>query len=151
MAAVAAKQEANDELVPAYTFEVYFGNQVKVGFAKVSNIGMGEEMDWIPDGDEGKSAVKEGKRHKHHRWDHIVLERGMSTGTNDEVIRKLIAGVHLYNVMIMLLFNGKPVRMFSIEEGVITRCSFSDMDALRSEVIIRTMEIQHTGIEEVTV
>ncbi|MBR1634748.1 MAG: phage tail protein [Lachnospiraceae bacterium] len=144
------KQETKDELVPAYTFEVYFGNQLKVGFAKVSNIGMGEDVDLIPDGDEGEIYMRREKRHRHHA-NYIVLERGMSTGTDDKAIRDFKPGVHLYNVMIMVHLNGEAVRMFSIETGVVTRCSFSDLDALRSEVMIRRMEIQHMGIEEVTV
>ena len=142
------------ELLPAYSFEVYFGNQVKIGFSRVSNLSFGQGINTILDGGKrGEYSMlrKSDRERRHRRLDTIVMERGVGTGADDEVIRELVSGVHLKNIMIKMLLQGKPVRMFAIDEGMITRCSFSDLDALRSEVLIRRLEIRHTGIEEVTV
>ena len=145
-----AEGKTVEELVPAYTFEVYFGNQLKVGFSQVSNLKIGQDVDLIPDGGNDTTYMRR-ERRKSRRADYIVLERGLSTGKDDQAIRDFKPGVHLYNVMISVLLNGKAVRMFAIEKGVVTQCSFSDLNALHSDVMVRRLEIRHMGIEEVTV
>ena len=82
------------------------------------------------------------------RKDIIVFERGVSTGSDDTSLRKLKPGTRVANLQIAVMHNDKMERTFNIEEGIIMRCTVSDLDALRSEVMIRRMEIQHTGIVE---
>ena len=44
--------------------------------------------------------------------------------------------------------DGKLKKSFYIEQGILTRVSFSDLDAMNSSIIIKTMEIAHTGLKE---
>ena len=42
--------------------------------------------------------------------------------------------------------NGEVYKELGFDEGMVTKCEFSDLDAMGNEVMIQKIEIAHTGL-----
>ncbi len=135
--------------VPNYNFEVQLGLTIKVNFSKISNLSFNREYDVITDGGNGDSMrfVEKPKR----KPDTLILSKGLTSDAGSSILSWLVAGVRIYDIMILVTCEGVARKIFYIEQGILTNISFSDLDAMRNEIIIKKMELQHTGIVEIPV
>ena len=87
----------------------------------------------------------------HRRPDRIVFEKGMQTGVSDALFAFISEGVKINNIMIFVKKGARTEKIFWIDQGIVTKRSFSDLDALRGTVLIKSMELAHTGLIELAV
>ena len=57
-------------------------------------------------------------------------------------------GLRIEGILILIKKNGKLKKSFYIEQGILTRITYSDLDAMSSSIIIKSMELAHTGLKE---
>ena len=145
------RQRADDPIT-ADQFEVYFGNSIKIGFSRISNISLGQDVSVITDfGNDDRHYYYKDKDDDDIGDNVIVLERGVSTDESDKLLRTYQAGVIIENLMIRINQNGKAIRMLSVKNAVVSKFGFSDLDASASSVMMRRLEIRHDGIEELDI
>ncbi len=135
-----------DDLLNAYEFEVQLGIMVKINFSKITNLSMAAEYNVYGDGGENSRMYFGGKPHR--TPDTIAFHKGWSTGLEAMVTSWLVPGLKINGIIILVKRNGTLKKSFYIEQGIITRVSFSDLDAMSSNIIIKTMELAHTGLKE---
>ena len=143
------KARTGDPLL-GFQFEVYFGNSTKIGFSRVSNISLGKTIHAVSDVGNHRRRYYYRDRDEESRMGHnvLVLERGVSTDESDKLLRKYVAGVNIESMTIKILQNGKAVRMLAVNNAVVIKSGFSDLDASQTSVMMRRIEIRHSGIEE---
>lgn len=134
------------DLLNAYEFEVGIGPLITMSFSKITDLGRSGSLGVIGDG--GNNDTMHFYLKPRREPDTIRFERGWMTGVKSKVMSYLFEGVIVNNVMIMVKRNGKTEKTLSIERGVLTRISYSDLDASQSKILIKTLEIQHTGLKE---
>ena len=137
---------SHDNLIPNYSYSVLFDG-IKVGFSKVSNISGSAEIETIVNGGRNNEPIilRKPKRNP----DMLVFERGMRTSLSDTVLSFFKEGHKVDNITINVLRNGKTVRMFFVNGGIIVRREYSPLDALGSGVFLQALQIAHNGISEV--
>lgn len=139
-----------DSIIPSYSFSVYL-DSTKMSFSKVSNISGSIEIETITNGGFNDSPVVLRKPKKSP--DMLVLEKGVFTITNGEDIgiSAFKEGTKINSIMITVMRNSKAVRVFGASRGVIVKRQFSNLDAMKSEILLESLQIAHTGITEVAV
>ena len=132
------------EYLTSYVFEVQFGS-LKFSFSKVSNISSQTEYDVVADGGINDRMFLFEKPNR--RPDTISFERGIKLGKDAEAFL-VERGMKVHGIYIFVKKDGYTERTFFIEEGIVTGISYTDLDASRGEILIKKMEMQHTGIKE---
>ena len=144
------KQRDGDPIL-SNQFEVYFGNNTKIGFSRVSNISMSEDVDSIKDSGNDDNKYIFIDRDDRVGDNVLILERGVGTDKNDKLLRTYMNGLKFETLLIKINQNGKSVRMLSVRNPIISKFGYSDLDASGSSVLMRRIEITHDGIEEIDV
>jgi hypothetical protein len=134
------------DLIPGYEFTVQLGAIISINFTKISNMTSQGEFDVRGDGGNNERMFFSAKPHR--TPDTLTFHKGWATGLTSMVLSYLKPGLKIEGILIMVKKDGKLKKSFYIEQGIITRISYSDLDALNSSFIIKTMEIAHTGIQE---
>ena len=142
-------QRSRDDYVSNYNFEVQLGQTIKVNFSKISNISSQKEYEVIADGGNtsGMYFFEKPKR----KPDTVIFSKGLATGAEADKLSWLVEGVKIYDIMILVTREGITKKILYIEQGILSKVSFSDLNAMQNEIIIKTMELQHTGIVEIPV
>lgn len=135
---------SNSEYITNYEFEVQFGTGIRISFSKVSNISSAREFEVIADGGNNNSMCFAEKAKR--RPDTISFQKGIMQNAGSEVLPWLAEGLKINEIMVIVKKEGEMKNIFFIEQGVITNITFSDLNALSAELIIKTMELQHTGL-----
>lgn len=138
-----------DSYVSNYSFEVQLGLVIKIGFSKVSNIVSEGEFEVIPDG--GNTDRMFFFEKPKRKPDTITFSKGLSTGLNAVAMSWLVQGLKVNDIMILVKEGGSTKKIFYIEQGILTKIAYSDLDAMSGGIFIKTMEMQHTGIVEVPI
>jgi len=146
---MAGNNRTGDEYVSNYSFEVQLGLVIKIGFAKITNISSEREYGIQADGGNNDRMFFYEKAKR--KPDVISFHKGLTTGVGAAILAWLVEGLKVNDIMILVKKNGSTEKIFFIEQGIVTKVSFSDFDALKGEVIIKTMEMQHTGVVEIPV
>lgn len=129
-------------------FEVQLGLNIKINFSKISGISSNKEYETIADGgNTGRMYFFEKPKRKP---DTVAFSKGLAIAA-DKALSWLAEGVKINDIMILVKEENLIKKIFYIEQGILTRISFSDLDAIHNEIIIKTMELQHTGIIEIPV
>ncbi|RKI44404.1 hypothetical protein D7V86_01665 [bacterium D16-51] len=136
-----------DSYVSNYSFEVQLGLVIKISFSRISNIASEGEVEVISDG--GNTDRMFFFEKPKRRPDTITFSKGLSKGLNAMVMSWLVQGLKVNDIMILVKKGGGIEKIFYIEQGILTKIAYSDLDAMRGEIIIKTMEMQHTGIVEI--
>ena len=136
-----------DEYLTNYTFEVQLGMS-KINFAKISNISTDLEYEIIGDG--GNNDRMQFFEKPNRRPDTIVFEKGLKK-ESDAGMAFVVVGMKFDNIMILVKKGMTTERIFFIEQGIVTRIGYTDLDAGRGEILIKRIELQHTGIVEMMV
>lgn len=135
------------EYVPNYVFEVWFGKSVKVSFSKVSNLSNSIETRIMIDGANNSRPYFSAK--PNHKPETITFEKGTEVVPQHTALYDLTPGVHVYNIMILVRKGEKVEKVFGIDEGIVTSVKYSDLDGMSGQILVRTIEIQHTGLLEI--
>ncbi len=132
-----------------YTFEVKLGIFLSLSFSRISNLSSELEYETIGEGGNNDKMVFLNKPHR--RPDRIVFEKGLQTGAMDAVYAFIAEGVKINNIMIFVKKDSKTEKIFWIDQGIVTKRSFSDLDAMKGTILIKSMELAHTGLIELAV
>lgn len=140
---------SGDAYVPNYNFEVQLGLSIKVSFSKISGISSNAEYGVIADGGnmDRMYFFEKPKR----KPDTLSFNKGLAAGLSTDILSLLVEGVKINDIMILVKRDERINRIFYIEQGILTKVSFSDLDAGHNEILVRTMELQHTGMVEIPV
>lgn len=122
-------------------------NGMPLGFSKVSNISSTMEFETVAEG--GLNDRVHYLPKPRQTLDKLVLEYGIASG---ELFRTtLTAGSELgMGIVIMVMpENGLvPTATYEAEWGIVTKWEIDTLDALSSGLLIKKVEISHTGLNE---
>lgn len=144
-----AKKRSDDKYVSNYEFEVQLGLMVKISFQKISNIASEGEFEIFADGGNNDRMYFFEKPKR--KPDHMIFTKGMATGAQSAILSCLVEGIKVNDIMILVKKNSRTEKVFYIEQGIISKVSFSDLDAQNGQVLIKSLEMQHTGVVEIPV
>ncbi|MCH5281435.1 MAG: phage tail protein [Lachnospiraceae bacterium] len=138
---------AGEKLLPSYNFLVTIGKEV-FSFSKVSNLVSQIEYETVLEGGNNDHPLLFPKQKS--TPDILILEKGVRERSTDQVFNSLMEGMHVELVTILLIKDDiHLLKAFFLKEGIITKRTFSDLDAMRYDLLIETMEIAHSGLVEV--
>lgn len=129
-----------------YQFSVSI-NGGSYGFAKVSNIAQELEYDSIQEGGRNWSPVFFRKPRTKH--DVLTLEKGVKAEKPNSKARLIQTGDVLRDVIITVGGGEEPYLKYTFDEGIVTKIELGGLDAKGQEILIRKIEIAHTGLERV--
>lgn len=136
-------------LLPGCNFLVAIGPEL-YSFSKVSNLAAEVEYETVQEG--GKNDWPHLFPKQKARADMLTLEKGVRERSINFAFNSLVEGMRVEQVTIMLVKNGiLPQKVFVINEGMITKRSFSNLDASSSNLFIETLEIAHSGLTEIPI
>ncbi|MFP3153552.1 phage tail protein [Lachnospiraceae bacterium ZAX-1] len=138
-----------ENYLPGYEFKVRIGLFVTLNFSKITNLSTEVEYESIGDG--GNNDKMRFYNKPKRKPDTIIFERGINTGISNTLYSLVIEGLKVSSVMIEVMLNGSMEKIFWIDEAMITKRSFTDLDASKSSVLIRRLEMIHTGLVEIEV
>lgn len=122
-------------------------NGMPLGFSKVSNISATMEFETVVEG--GVNDRVHYLPKPRQSMDKLVLEYGIASG---ELTRTtLAAGSELsMGIVIMVLPESGlvPTATYEAEWGIVTKWEIDTLDALSSGLLIKKVEISHTGLNE---
>ena len=112
-------------------------------FSKVTNITGKIETEAFEEGgyNESPRIFKKQKT----SLDTLVLEKGIQTSGNDSSIK---IGTPINAGAILVVHNGNISKVYGFEYGLITKWEIGELNALSSDILIRRVEISHTGLVE---
>ena len=134
------------DLITGYEFEVQLGMLITVNFTKISDMSSMGEFDVRADGGINDRMFFSPKPHR--TPDTLVFHKGWASGLASTVMSFLEPGLRIEGILILIKKNGKLKKSFYIEQGILTRITYSDLDAMSSSIIIKSMELAHTGLKE---
>lgn len=141
-------EDIRDALLANNQFLVTIG-PLSFSFSKVTNITDSLEYETIQEGGVNGSPVFLCKNKT--RPETIQLERGIQAGIGGVSMMTLTTGVPVYVVTIMVMKNKKISKIYYFEEGLITKWEVGNLDASAKEILIKTVEITHSGLHEMPV
>ena len=136
-------------LLPSCNFLVTIGQET-FSFSKVSNLVSQMEYETVCEGGNNDFPLLFPKQKT--KPDTLVLEKGVHESNCDTAFNSLAEGMWVEQVTIMLVKYGTLLeKVFVINKGMIVKRSFSNLDAGKSDLLIETLEIAHTGLVEVPI
>lgn len=130
-------------------FLVTIGQEI-FSFSKVSNLAAQVEYETVQEGGNNEYPLLFPKQKTNP--DTLILEKGVREWTVDPVFNSLWEGMQVEQVTILLFKYGILLRKaLFFKKGLIVKRTFSDLDALRGELLIETLEIAHSGLIEIPV
>ena len=122
-------------------------NGTPLGFSKVSNISATMEFETVAEG--GLNDRVHYLPKPRQTMDKLVLEYGIASG---ELLRTtLTAGSELsMGIVIMVMPEDGliPTATYEADWGIVTKWEIDTLDALDSGLLIKKVEISHTGLSE---
>lgn len=136
-----------DQLISNNRFMVSM-DALLFSFAKVTNISDTVETEVIQEG--GNNWAPELLLKPKSRAEVLVLERGVQTGPLAMASEKVLAlGNRVLAATIMVLDQNRNIsKVYGFEKGLITKWEVSSLDAMGNELLIRKLEISHSGLIE---
>lgn len=136
-----------DNLLSTYHFLVTIGQEI-FGFSKISNLESAIEYETVSEG--GNNAYPLLFPKQKTKPDTLILEKGIMDRSSGSFFESLTEGTHLEMVIILVTKGDDQLeKAFFFKEGIITKRSFSDLDAMKCELFIEKMEITHSGLVEI--
>lgn len=124
-------------------------NKTLMGFSKVSGLVMEMDSETYIEG--GKEAVPYVMQKKDAGAKVLTLEKGISKEYDNSILSFIEPGCHVDDILIIIIKNTYEIdKAFYIEEGIITKISYSDLDAGSGGIFMITLEISHTGLMEIS-
>lgn len=136
-----------EKLLPSYNFLVTIGQDI-YSFSKVSNLVAQIEYETVSEGGNNDFPLLFPKQKSSP--DTLTLEKGVRTRASDQSFNSLVEGMQVEMVTILLVKDGRHLeKVFYFKKGLIVKRTFSDLDAKGNELLIETLEIAHSGLEEI--
>lgn len=129
-------------------FLVSFG-VVLYSFARVSNLSDSFEIEAVSEG--GLNSHPEILMKPKTKAETLILEKGVLKsvlGLQDSMLR---TGIPVMAVTIMVMNRGMVRKAYFLEEGIITKWELTNLDAMGKDVLVKKVEITHSGLIEVPV
>ncbi|MBS5521493.1 MAG: hypothetical protein KHX56_04395 [Clostridiales bacterium] len=121
-------------------FSLKIGDYI-IKCSRISNLSMASEIEEVPEG--GNSLYPNIFTGASKKADVLVIERAF---VEDRVAGAFKPGVYVGESTISVMRNGEVYKELGFDEGMVTKCEFSDLDAMGNEVMIQKIEIAHTGL-----
>lgn len=138
-----------DSLLSGCNFMVTIGQEI-FSFAKVSNLVAQVEYETVQEGGNNDHPLLFPKQKT--KPDTLVLERGVRKWALDPTFDSLQEGMEVEQVTILLVKDGIQLsKALFFHKGLIVKRSFSNLDAGKSELLIETLEIAHSGLVEIPI
>ena len=137
-----------DSMILNNHFVVSIG-PVLFGFSKISNLSDTFEVEAVAEG--GSNWYPDFVMKQKRNPEKLVMERGLMRGAMGLSDSALTTGVPVLGVIIMVMDHGSPVKAYSFEAGVITKWEVGELDAMGKNVLVKKIEITHTGLHEVPI
>ena len=138
--------DIHDNLATHAKFKVIL-NGMPLGFSKVSNISATMEFEAVAEG--GLNDRIHYLPKPRQTMDKLVLEYGIASG---ELFRTtLTAGSELSMGIVIMVKPQKglvPTATYEADWGIVTKWEIDGLDALDSGLLIKKVEISHTGLNE---
>lgn len=112
--------------------------------SKISNLSVTEELEEVPEG--GNNLFPNVFVAAKKKSDTLIFEQAM---LEDESLPNLTVGVHVGKGTITIRRDGKKFRSLGFDDGIITKVELTNLDALGKELLIRKVELVHSGLHEV--
>lgn len=114
-------------------------------FAKISNLTNSIELETVQEGGYNESPRFFPK--PKDKVETLILERGLQKSpiSGDLLLR---IGMPINAATIIVLNNGGVARSYGFEYGLITKWDIGELDGMRKDIVIRKLEISHTGLFE---
>lgn len=137
------------DLIHGYCFEVgfYFDScYMTVGFNRISAVEQSAEYETIT---EGSGMIHIVPKYISQPKT-VVFSKGMASVSGDCISDFFTVGKHIMEVVIKI---GRKkydtrFRQYSLKNCIITKCSISGLDAMKSEVLIEDFAVTYTDMEE---
>lgn len=129
-------------------FFVYIGTE-SYGFSKISGLREETEYESIREGGRNWSPLffEKGKS----KPDILTLESGVRTSNATRSKNWIKRGTKLEGVVIIFGRNGGKILGYTFDEGIVTKIEYGDLNALGNEILIKKLEIAHSGLYETEV
>lgn len=125
-------------------FTVHIG-QSTYGFARISNLAA--ELEYEPVNEGGRNAHPLLFKKAKSRPDVLTLEKGVCL-TKTGVKMSLNVGFKVSGVIVGIKKNKEECLNFTFDDGIVTKVELGNLDALGHEVLIKKIEIAHTGLRQ---
>lgn len=135
--------EKRENLLLNNQFVVFIGSD-SYSFAKVSNLSNSIEIEPINQGGVNQNA--EFLVRQKNKAETLILEKGVVKRSDSS----LTTGDIITEAIIIVKKHGMVEKTYSFEYGIVTKWEVSPLDALGKDILIRKLEITHTGLEEVS-
>lgn len=116
-------------------------DQYVISCVRVSNLTMAQDIEEIREGGNNDAPMIFSAPAK--KSDVLSVERAM---VNDEIAKKLKVGVRVKEGEVVIAYGNKEYRNLFFTDGVVTKCEYSNLDALGHEIILEKLEISHSGL-----
>lgn len=77
----------------------------------------------------------------------LTLEHGVHRSSN--ALKKLTLGTEIKDGNIIVLDGRLPTQMYSFDSGIVSSFKIMDLNAMEKKVLIRSLQITHTGLREI--
>lgn len=135
-----------EDLVANNRFIVTLGS-LMYSFSKVTNISDSIELETITEG--GYNDSPRFFEKPKAKVETLVLERGVQAGDSLGLDLMLKVGMHVYVAIIIVMNEGKVAKTYSFEEGIVTKWEVGGLEAVGKQLLIKKLEISHTGLLEI--
>jgi phage tail-like protein len=124
-------------------------NNILFGFSRVANLSMQIQPEIYTEGGGGNSHVMDSQEKSEKTKRQVLhLEKGICNKV-DLASWLLTVGCHVENIIIIVKKSITEVgKLFYIDEGVITKVSYSDLDAENGGMLMLSLDITHEGLQE---
>jgi phage tail-like protein len=124
-------------------------NNILFGFSKIANLSMQIQPEIYTEGGGGNSHVMDSQEKSEKSKQQVLhLEKGICSRV-DLASWLLTVGCHVENIIIIVKKSLTEMgKIFYIDEGVITKVSYSDLDAGSGGMLMLNLDITHEGLQE---
>lgn len=136
----ASVKETDHLYAPNYQFKLQIGGY-KISCKNISNLSATQEIEEVMEG--GNNQCPNVFTNPGKKMSTLTIERAL---VEDKIIDEFTPGVYVTNGIISILRNRKPYREMYFDYGIVTKCEFSNLDALGSEIMLHKLEISHSGL-----
>lgn len=141
------------DIIHGYCFRVEFNfddKYMEIGFAKISSVENSVEYETITEGSGEIHIVPKYMSQPKT----VTFSKGVISSTTMVLPNLLAVGKNIKEIAITIGDNQKSYdscyRKYLLKDCVVTKCSISDIDAGKSDVLIETFEISYLNKVEIT-
>ena len=135
-----------ESLLLSSNFLVNIG-QNTFSFARIRNISEVLETETVREGGDNWHVHTLAKQLSSSQK--LTMERGLLADPDGKAPVELKPGTMVSAVTIMVMQRGSKKKSYCFDQGIVTKWSVSDFDALQGSVVYQTVEITHSGLYEI--